>query len=169
MVTVHSSTAPVHLHNTPRQHNTILALYPRQLQLGLLRQRSVGSFRGQPWWLWCLWERGRMYRAWWLLSNVRAIRERSESTSVDLIHHSPGKWKQMSLQSPNYHNSLSPVYRGKRAAANVEKEWDQECHRFLFAYKFLALNMIVATIICLYPLCFPPKRWQTEHCSLYQG
>lgn len=81
MVTVHGGAAPVHLRDAPRQHDTVLALYPCQLQLGLLRQRSVGSFRGQTWGLWGLWEWGGMYRAWWLLSNVRTRWARSEATA----------------------------------------------------------------------------------------
>lgn len=82
VVTVHSGTAPVHLHHAPWQHNPILALYPSQFQLWFLRWRSAGSFGGQTWWLWCLWKWGRMYRAWWLLSSIRAIRERSKSTAM---------------------------------------------------------------------------------------
>lgn len=112
VVTVHGGTAPVYLHHTPRQHNPILALYPGQLQLWLLRWRSVGSFGGQTWWLWCLWKWSGMYGAWWLLSSTRAIRENQnlQQWKEPLIHHSPGNWKQMSLQSHSHLNSQSCVH-----------------------------------------------------------
>lgn len=37
------------------------------------------------------------------------------------------------------------------------------------AYKSITVQMIMATVIPLHSLCFPPKRWLTEHCVPYQG
>lgn len=92
VVTVHSGTAPVHLHHAPRQHNPILALYPGQLQLWLLRWRSVGSFGGQTWWLWRLWKWGGMYGARWVSvclwrSMVHRELRSSRAQSQPVVHH----------------------------------------------------------------------------------
>lgn len=113
VVTVHGGTAPVHLHHTPRQHDPVLALHPRQLQLGLLRRGGASSFGGQPWGLWCLWERGGVHRAWGLLSSRKARREdqRLWQRKEALTPRSPRTWRQMSLQSPSHHKPQSCVQR----------------------------------------------------------